>query len=156
MVRFTQPLELLIEELQKLPGIGRKSAQRISFHLLKTEKRNALTLAQAIVEARERTFFCSLCNNITATDPCEICSDAERDASKICVVEEPFNIYAIEKTGLYRGLYHVLQGNLSPLRGIGPENLKIEGLLKRLQGARPKRSSWPPAPPRKAAPRPII
>ena len=133
MVRFTQPLERLIEELQKLPGIGRKSAQRISFQLLKTDKKNAMALAQAIVEAREKTFFCSLCNNITANDPCEICSDPQRETNKICVVEEPFNIYSIEKTGLYRGLYHVIAGNLSPLRGVGPEDLKIDGLLRRVE-----------------------
>lgn len=133
LYEFTSPVKKLIEELKKIPGIGRKSAQRISFFLLKSRQENALALANAIKEAREQTFFCSICNNITAKDPCEICSGTDRETNKICVVEEPFNIYSIERTDLYKGMYHVLHGNLSPIRGIGPDELKISGLIKRLQ-----------------------
>ena len=131
---FTSPVKKLIEELKKIPGIGRKSAQRISFYLLKAEKARALALAEAIIEAREQTLFCSICHNITTLNPCEICSDTERERNKICVVEEPFNIYSIERTDLYKGLYHVLHGNLSPIRGIGPDELKISTLVSRLKG----------------------
>jgi recombination protein RecR len=133
MYQFTSPVSQLIEELKKIPGIGRKSAQRIGFYLLKSGKEKALALANAIIEAKEQTFFCALCNNITTTDPCEICSDEERDTGDICVVEEPFNIYSIERTGLYKGVYHVLHGNLSPIKGVGPDELKISGLIKRLE-----------------------
>lgn len=133
MAEYTPPLARLIEELKKIPGIGRKSAQRIAFFLLRGERKNALALADAIVQAREKTFYCSRCNNITAVDPCEICSDPGRDHEKICVVEEPFNIHSIERTGLYRGHYHVLMGNLSPIRGIGPDELRIAGLLQRVR-----------------------
>ncbi len=113
--------------------MGRKSAQRIAFYLLRTDKANCLNLARAIVEAREKLRHCSQCNNISANDPCDICGDGRRDRSKICVVEEPFNIYSVERTGLYQGLYHVLLGNLSPIRGIGPDELQIAGLLRRLE-----------------------
>jgi recombination protein RecR len=133
MFEFTPPIAKLITELKKIPGIGRKSAQRITFYLLKSGKQEALELANAIIAARESTFFCSQCNNITTTDPCEICSSHDREADKICVVEEPFNIYSIERTNLYRGCYHVLHGNLSPIRGIGPDELKIAGLLARIE-----------------------
>jgi recombination protein RecR len=133
MTEYTPPLARLIEELKKIPGVGRKSAQRIAFFLLRTDRKNALALADAIVQAREKTFYCSRCNNITAVDPCEICADTERDHEKICVVEEPFNIHSIEKTGLYRGHYHVLMGNLSPIRGIGPDELRIAGLVARVR-----------------------
>ncbi len=133
MAEYTPPLARLIEELKRIPGIGRKSAQRIAFFLLRGERRNALALADAIMQARDKTFYCSRCNNITAVDPCEICSDPGRDAEKICVVEEPFNIQAIERTGLYRGHYHVLLGNLSPIRGVGPDELRIAGLLQRVR-----------------------
>lgn len=133
MFEFTAPISRLIAELKKIPGIGRKSAQRITFYLLKSGKQEALELANAIIAARESTFFCSQCNNITSTDPCEICSSHDREADKICVVEEPFNIYSIERTNLYRGCYHVLHGNLSPIMGIGPDELKIAGLLDRLE-----------------------
>ncbi|MDD8013131.1 MAG: recombination mediator RecR [Acidobacteriota bacterium] len=133
MVDYTPPLARLIDELKKIPGIGRKSAQRIAFFLLRTDKKNALALAEAIAQAREKIFTCSVCNNITAVDPCEICSSPERDREKICVVEEPFNIHSIERTGLYHGLYHVLMGNLSPIRGIGPDELRIAGLVARVR-----------------------
>jgi recombination protein RecR len=133
MIDYTPPLARLIEELKKIPGIGRKSAQRIAFYLLRTDKKNATALADAIVQAREKIFYCSVCNNITAVEPCEICADSERDAEKICVVEEPFNIHSIEKTGLFHGHYHVLMGNLSPIRGIGPDELRISGLIERIK-----------------------
>ncbi len=132
MFEFTTPVTILIEELKKIPGIGRKSAQRICFYLLKSGRQNAVELANAIIDAREKTFFCSICNNITSTEPCEICSDHQREQSKVCVVEEPFNIYSIERTGLYKGVYHVLHGNLSPIRGVGPDELKLEGLMTRV------------------------
>jgi recombination protein RecR len=133
MAEYTPPLARLIDELKKIPGIGRKSAQRIAFFLLRSERHQALALADAIVQAREKTFYCSHCNNITAVDPCEICADPERDNEKMCVVEAPFNIHAIEKTGLYHGHYHVLMGNLSPIRGIGPDELRIAGLEARIR-----------------------
>ncbi len=121
----------LIEELNKIPGIGKKTAQRISFFLLKQEKDSVMSLARAIIDAREKTIYCSSCNNITDTDPCEICLDKSR-AKKICVIEEPFNIYSIERTLLYSGYYHVLHGNLSPISGIGPDELKISNLKSRI------------------------
>ena len=133
MYNFTPPIAKLIEQLRKIPGIGRKSAQRISFYLLKTKKENTIELANAIIDAREKTLFCSKCNNIASQDPCEICSDRKRDSTKICIIEEPFNVYSIEMTNLYNGLYHVLHGNLSPIRGIGPDELKISGLINRVQ-----------------------
>jgi recombination protein RecR len=136
MIEYTPPLARLIDELKKIPGIGRKSAQRIAFFLLRSEKKNSLALAEAILQAREKIFYCSVCNNITAVDPCEICSSTDRDSEKICVVEEPFNIHSIEKTGLFRGHYHVLMGNLSPIRGIGPDELRIAGLLERIRRGR--------------------
>lgn len=132
MFQFTSPVSKLIEELKKIPGIGRKSAQRIGFYLLKSDKEKAVALANAIIEAKELTINCPVCNNITTTDPCEICGDSDRERTEICVVEEPFNIYSIERTGLYKGLYHVLHGNLSPIKGVGPDELKIGGLMKRL------------------------
>lgn len=136
MFEFTTPVRDLIEELKKIPGIGRKSAQRICFYLLRSDKQHAVRLANTILAAREKTFFCSICNNITDTNPCEICTDTNRDQMKICVVEEPFNIYAIERTGLYKGTYHVLHGNLSPIKGIGPDELKISGLVERAAGGK--------------------
>ncbi|MCX6556674.1 MAG: recombination mediator RecR [Candidatus Aminicenantes bacterium] len=132
MIAYTPPLAQLIEELKKIPGIGRKTAQRIAFHLFRTDRKNALALAEAIVQAREKIVYCSICNNISAVNPCEICSNPDRDKETICVVEEPFNIYSIEKTGLFHGYYHVLLGNLSPIRGIGPDELRIAGLLDRI------------------------
>lgn len=133
MVDFTPPIAKLINELKKIPTIGWKSAQRICFYLLKKDKKVAYELAQAIIQAREQIILCSVCNQLTSRDPCEICSDSRRDSGKICVVEEPFNIISIEKTNLYNGRYHVLHGNLSPMRGIGPDELKISGLLSRME-----------------------
>jgi recombination protein RecR len=131
---MTGPLERLIAELARLPGIGPKSAARLAHHLLRVPAARARELADAIVEVKEKLFHCSICNSITAVEPCAICADPRRDRTRICVVEEPFNIQPLERTGEYRGLYHVLLGALSPQRGIGPDELRIEGLMARLDG----------------------
>ncbi|MBI4639655.1 MAG: recombination protein RecR [Candidatus Tectomicrobia bacterium] len=123
----------LIDELTRLPGIGEKTAQRLAFFLLKWSQKEAMNLAQAIINVKERVRFCSICSSITEEDPCEICADQGRHRDTICVVEEPSDVFAIEKTGEYKGLYHVLMGSLSPLDGIGPEDLKIGELLTRLK-----------------------
>ena len=130
---YAAPVEHLIEELKKLPGIGSKSAQRLTFHIVRLAHNEAENLARAILKVKESIHYCSVCNNITDTDPCLYCTDPLRDRSLICVLEEPYNVIAIEKTREYRGLYHVLLGVLSPLNGIGPDQLKIKGLLKRLK-----------------------
>jgi recombination protein RecR len=127
-----EPLVRLIEELQRLPGIGPKGAQRLAFHVLKTPREQADRLADALREVKERVTYCSVCNNITDVDPCGFCSSDARDPHLICVVEEPQNVAAIEKTREFRGMYHVLMGALSPLQGIGPDDLKIKGLLARV------------------------
>jgi len=129
---FSPPLERLLAELARLPGVGRKSAQRIGFHLLKADPGKSENLARAIIEARENVRFCSICRTLTTTDLCEICADDRRDKGLICVVEEPFNILSIEKTRLYNGRYHVLHGNLSPVQGIGPDELRIPDLVRRV------------------------
>jgi recombination protein RecR len=126
------PLLRLIEELQRLPGIGPKSAQRVAFHILKTPREDADRLADAVREVKERVTYCSICNNITALDPCAYCSNDARDHQLICVVEEPQNVSAVEKSREFKGVYHVLMGALSPLQGIGPDDLKIKGLLSRV------------------------
>ena len=128
------PLARLIGELQRLPGIGPKTATRLAHHLLKTKTEAARSLADAIVEVKETLTHCSTCNNITAVDPCSLCTDPQRDRTRICVVEEAFNIQAIERTGEFHGLYHALGGTLSPQRGVGPDELAIDGLLDRLDG----------------------
>ncbi len=125
-------IEGLITEFTKLPGIGRKTAQRLSFFILAMPDQEARALAEAILQVKDRARFCSRCFNITDQDPCEICSDESRDATRICVVEEPSNILAIERTGSFRGTYHVLLGALSPLDGVTPERLKIGELLSRV------------------------
>jgi recombination protein RecR len=126
------PLTRLIEELQRLPGIGPKGAQRLAFHLLKTPREQTEQLVDALREVKERVTYCSVCNNITAVDPCTFCSNEARDGTIICVVEEPQNVSAIEKTREFKGRYHVLMGALSPLQGIGPDDLRIKGLLARV------------------------
>jgi recombination protein RecR len=125
-------LNTLIEELCRLPGIGEKTAQRLAFFLLRTSSARAKRLAQAIVEVKEKIIFCSQCGGITETDPCSLCTDPSRDRSVICVVEDPSDVFLIERTGIYKGLYHVLMGALSPLDGIGPEQLRIDALLERV------------------------
>jgi len=128
------PLSRLIGELSRLPGIGPKTATRLAHHLLKVSAADARVLAESILEVKEKLFHCSRCNAITDIDPCVICTDEQRDTTRICVVEEPFNIQPIERTREYHGRYHVLMGALSPQRGIGPEQLRIAGLLERLDG----------------------
>jgi recombination protein RecR len=127
------PLSRLIEELQKLPGIGPKGAQRLAFHILKTPREQADRLADAVRDVKERVTYCSVCNNITDADPCAFCSNGDRNQHVICVVEEPQNVTAIERTREFKGVYHVLMGALSPLQGIGPDDLKIKGLLSRVR-----------------------
>jgi len=127
------PVVRLIEEFYKLPGIGPKSAQRLAYYLLRMPASEAQALAAAILEVKEKITFCSICQNVTEVDPCRVCSSGQRDRTVICVVEEPLDILAIERTHAYRGLYHVLHGAISPMDGIGPEDLKIEELLQRLR-----------------------
>lgn len=130
-----EPIARLIEELNKLPGIGPKSAQRLTFYLLRAPAEQVQALAEAIKALKEKLRLCSVCLNITDSDPCTICSDPERDRTQICVVEEPIDILPLERTKKYRGLYHVLHGVISPSEGIGPEELKINELLARLQNS---------------------
>ena len=133
---MAEPLGRLAEALQKLPGIGSKSAQRLAFHLLKLPRDQVKALADALLEVKDTVTLCSACCNITDHDPCSLCGDPGRDRSLICVVEEPGNVLAIERTGKYSGLYHVLHGAISPMHGIGPEHLKIDELMRRLEGVR--------------------
>ena len=126
------PLTKLIEQLQRLPGIGAKSAQRLAFHILKTPREDVEKLADAMREVKDRVTYCSICSNITDRDPCFYCTSDTRDKRLICVVEEPENVSGIEKTRDFRGVYHVLMGALSPLHGVGPDDLKIKGLLQRV------------------------
>ncbi|MBP1636626.1 MAG: recR [Acidobacteria bacterium] len=128
-----EPLTRLVEELQRLPGVGRKSAQRLAFHILRTPREDADRLCQAVQDVKEKVSYCSVCNNITDVDPCLYCTDEGRDRRLICVVEEPQNVIGIEKTRDFRGAYHVLMGAISPLQGIGPDELKIKGLLARVE-----------------------
>jgi recombination protein RecR len=127
------PLANLINELTKLPGVGGKSASRIAYHILKRTTSEAESLANAIVDVKSKIFRCSICNNMTDVEPCAICSDPRRDASVICVVEEAFNIPTIEQTRDFHGLFHVLLGALSPLKGVGPHDIDVGGLIKRVQ-----------------------
>ena len=132
MQRFAEPMSRLIDELRKLPGVGTKSAQRLAFHVLRSSDADARALAEAILVLREKLRLCSICNNITDVDPCGYCTNAVRDQHIVCVVEEPTNIATIEKTRSYNGVYHVLHGTLSPIGGVGPEQLRIANLLTRL------------------------
>ncbi|QGP91991.1 Recombination protein RecR [Neomoorella glycerini] len=135
---YPEPLNKLIVALGKLPGVGPKTAQRLAFHLLNAPAAEAENLAAAILEARRKTHYCSVCGNLTDRDPCLLCTDPERDQGIICVVEEARDIVALEKTRQYRGLYHVLQGSISPVDGIGPDQLRVKELLRRLQGGKVK------------------
>jgi recombination protein RecR len=126
------PLTRLVEQLQKLPGIGAKGAQRLAFHILKNPRDDAERLCDAIRDVKERVTYCSACNNITEFDPCAFCTSTSRDQRLICVVEEPQNVSVIERTRDFRGVFHVLMGALSPLHGVGPDDLKIKGLLSRV------------------------
>jgi recombination protein RecR len=134
MPDYAPTITRLIDELKHLPGIGQKTAQRLAFFILREDRQQALALAEAIREAKDKIRECSVCNNITDTDPCQYCTNPGRDRKVICVVEEPPNILAVEKTRQFSGQYHVLGGALSPLQGIGPEQLKIKGLIERLKG----------------------
>jgi len=134
MAIYSPSIEALITELSRMPGIGRKSAQRITFHLLKVSREEALALARAIKDVKEKVILCSTCFNITEHDPCSICRDANRDPTVLCIVERPSDVIAVEKTGRYRVWFHILGGALSPLQGIGPDELRIDELLARLDG----------------------
>ncbi|HET9365159.1 MAG TPA: recombination mediator RecR [Candidatus Angelobacter sp.] len=133
MSKFAEPMAQLIDELKKLPGVGSKSAQRMAFHILRSSEEDAAALAVAIQNLKEKLHLCSVCNNITDIDPCSYCSSATRNQRLVCVVEEPTNIASIEKARFYNGVYHVLHGAISPLHGIGPEQLRIPSLLKRIE-----------------------
>lgn len=129
---YPEPISKLIEGFMKLPGIGPKTAGRLAFFVLNMKEDDVLDLAKALVNAKRQLHYCSVCNNITDVDPCHICSDKRRDGSVICVVQEPKDVVAMEKTREYEGYYHVLQGAISPMEGIGPEDIRIPDLLKRL------------------------
>jgi recombination protein RecR len=130
---FPEPLSRLIDELKHLPGIGQKSAQRIAFHLERGPREDVERLAAALLEAKDKLRLCSVCNNLADSEACPFCSDPSRDTSVVCVVETPYNALSIEKTREFHGLYHVLHGSLSPLQGIGPEQLKLKSLIDRLK-----------------------
>jgi recombination protein RecR len=132
MPDFAEPLQRLIDEFRRLPGIGQKSAQRLAFHVLRSPRDNAARLAQALTDVKDNLGICAECNNISDAELCPYCRDPHRDRSQICVVEEPHNLLPIETTRTFDGLYHVLNGSISPLRGVGPEQLKIKGLLDRI------------------------
>ncbi len=131
------PLTELIDQLKRLPGIGQKSAQRIAFHLLRAPRESVQHLSEALLALKDSLRFCSVCNNITDIDPCRFCSDAQRNPAVICVVEEPHNVLSIEKTRQFDGLYHVLHGAISPLQGIGPDQIRIKSLIERLRATSP-------------------
>jgi len=133
MAVYTAAVQDLIDELGRLPGVGPKSAQRITFHLLKVQREDALRLARAIIEVKDRVSFCRRCFNVSEGEECDLCTDTRRDPTVVCVVEEPRDIAAVEKTQEYRGRYHVLLGAISPIEGIGPDQLKVRELLARLE-----------------------
>jgi recombination protein RecR len=133
--RFAEPMSRLIEELRKLPGIGTKSAQRLAFHILRSSAEDARALSVAIEQLKQHLRLCSICNNITDVDPCTYCTNPTRDQRVVCVLEEPTNIASIEKTRSYNGVYHILHGTLSPVNGVGPEQLRIANLLTRVLAA---------------------
>src|SRR3954464_4703230 len=133
MSRLAEPMAQLIDELKKLPGVGSKSAQRLAFHILRSSDDDATLLADAIRDCKAKLHLCSICNNITDVDPCVYCSNATRNQRLVCVVEEPTNIAAVEKTRHYNGVYHVLHGSISPLHGVGPEQLRTNNLARRIE-----------------------
>jgi recombination protein RecR len=134
MPDFAEPLARLIQEVKRLPGIGQKSAQRIAFHILRAKRDDVERLATALLDVKDNLGLCTQCNNISDSELCPYCRDSSRDARTICVVEEPHNVLPIETTRQFNGLYHVLHGSISPLRGVGPEQLRIKNLLERLEG----------------------
>ena len=133
MLDYAEPVTKLIDEFKRLPGVGHKTAQRLAFHILRVPETDVERFIEALREVKRRIIFCSVCNNLTDVDPCRFCASASRDRSLICVVEEPYNLVAVEKTRSYRGLYHVLHGSLSPIRGMGPDDLHLANLLPRLK-----------------------
>jgi len=135
MPDFAEPLERLIAEFKRLPGVGQKSAQRLAFHVMRTPRESALRLSQALLDVKDNLTLCSVCNNISSAELCNFCSDPRRNQKVICVVEDANNVIPIETTRSFNGLYHVLHGAISPLRGVGPEQLKIKSLLERLSDA---------------------
>lgn len=134
MKDYAEPLARLIDDLKRLPGIGQKSAQRIAFHLERAPREDVERLSRSILDAKDKIRLCTICNNFTDVEPCQYCSDPSRDPEVLCVVETPYNVVSIEKTREFRGRYHVLHGALSPLAGIGPEQLKLKNLIERLKG----------------------
>ncbi|MER3429092.1 MAG: recombination protein RecR [Pyrinomonas sp.] len=133
MLEYAEPVTKLIDEFKRLPGIGNKSAQRLAFHIMRLPEAEVERFISALQEVKQKIHLCSMCNNLTDVDPCRFCASPTRDRALICVVEEPYNLVAIEKTRSYKGLYHVLHGCLSPVRGIGPEMLRLDNLLVRLK-----------------------
>ena len=133
MLEYSEPVVKLIDEFKRLPGIGQKTAQRLAFHVLRMSEADVERFAEAMQEVKRRIVSCAICNNLTDVDPCRFCSSPTRDRSIICVVEEPYNLVAVEKTRSYKGLYHVLHGSLSPIRNVHPENLRLLNLLPRLR-----------------------
>ena len=133
MLEYSEPVTKLIDEFKRLPGVGHKSAQRLAFHVLRMSEAEVGRLVAALEEVKRKIVYCTVCNNLTDVDPCRFCSSTSRDRSLICVVEEPYNLVAVEKTRSYNGLYHVLHGSLSPIRGLGPDDLRIQNLLPRLR-----------------------
>lgn len=132
MLDYSEPVARLIDEFKRLPGIGSKSAQRLAFYILRRPKEDVDNFIASLLEVKEKIVFCSICNNLTDVDPCNYCTNPKRDRSVICVVEEPYNLVAVEKTRSFKGLYHILHGSLSPIRGVGPDELMLANLLPRL------------------------
>lgn len=135
MLEYSEPVAKLIDEFKRLPGIGHKSAQRLAFYILRRPQQEVDNFADALREVKQRIVFCEVCNNLTDVNPCMFCVSPTRDRSQICVVEEPYNLVAIEKTRSYKGLYHIIHGSLSPIRGVGPDELMIANMLPRLMPA---------------------
>jgi recombination protein RecR len=133
MLEYSEPVTKLIDEFKRLPGVGHKSAQRLAFHVLRMTGADVARFVAALEEVKLKIVMCSVCNNLTDVEPCRFCSSTSRDRSMVCVIEEPYNLVAVEKTRSYNGLYHVLHGALSPIRGLGPEDLRIANLLPRLR-----------------------
>jgi recombination protein RecR len=133
MLDYAEPVTKLIDEFKRLPGIGHKTAQRLAFHILRVPEADVERFVEALREVKRRIIFCTVCNNLTDVDPCRFCASPSRDRSMICVIEEPYNLVAVEKTRSYKGLYHVLHGSLSPIRGMGPDDLHLANLLPRLK-----------------------
>jgi recombination protein RecR len=133
MLDYAEPVTKLIDEFKRLPGIGHKTAQRLAFHILRVPETDVERFVEALREVKRRIIFCTVCNNLTDVDPCRYCASPSRDRSMICVIEEPYNLVAVEKTRSYKGLYHVLHGSLSPIRGMGPDDLHLANLLPRLK-----------------------